>query len=102
MQDTWIYILRCSDGKYYTGTYRGKEIETRVSEHNLGLYPKAYTFKRRPVELLWAETYQYADDAIVMERRIKGWTRAKKEALIRGDWDGLQDLASRKKPKDGT
>ena len=52
MGDTYVYILRCSDGSYYTGSYRGADIATRVSEHNLGVYEDAYTKRRRPVELI--------------------------------------------------
>ncbi len=84
----------------YTGTYRGEDVDTRVSEHNLGVYKNAYTYKRRPVTLVWAEQFQWAVDAIDLERQIKGWSRAKKEALIRGDWDGLQKLARRGPKRD--
>src|SRR5829696_1283674 len=56
---------------------------------------------RRPVELVWAEEFQHIDDAIAAERRIKGWSRAKKKALIAGDWPAIQRLASRAKDKAG-
>ena len=91
----WLYILECADGSYYTGTYRGHDIQTRVSEHNLAIYPKAYTAKRRPVKCVWAETYINADDAIAMERLVKGWSRRKKEAMIKGDWERLAELSKR-------
>ena len=95
MRPTWVYILLCADGHYYTGSYRGEYIETRVDEHNLGIYPKSYTHKRRPVKLLWAESFHWATDAIDAERSIKGWSRAKKEALIRGDFEALPELSKR-------
>ena len=98
MADTYVYILRCSDGSYYTGTYRGADIETRVSEHKLAVYPNAYTASRRPVKLLWSEAFQRAEDAIKLERQIKGWSRKKKEAFIKGDWDMLSKLSKRTKP----
>ncbi len=93
-----IYILLCSDKSYYTGITR-REIAERVEEHQRGLNPQSYTFKRRPVELCWCAHFERIDEAIATERRIKGWTRAKKEALVRGDYDALPDLASRSRRK---
>ena len=89
----WIYILRCADGLYYTGSYRGADLATRVSEHNTRKYLNAFTGKRLPVELVWATAYETKTDAIAFERQIKGWSRAKKEALIRGDYDALPALS---------
>jgi putative endonuclease len=86
-----VYILRCSDGSYYTGLTK-QEIEARVWEHNAGVYD-GYTKKRRPVELVFTETYDRIIDAIARERQIKGWSRAKKEALIRYDYEALPELA---------
>ena len=93
-----VYMLRCNDGSYYVGSARGVEepggdLERRVNEHNWGLHPKAYTFKRRPVELIFHQEFEFVTDAIAVERQIKGWSRAKKEALIRGDFDALKMLA---------
>ncbi|HVW58250.1 MAG TPA: GIY-YIG nuclease family protein [Rhizobiaceae bacterium] len=86
-----VYILRCADGSYYTGLTK-QEIEARVWEHNAGTYD-GYTKKRRPVELVFSETYDRIIDAIARERQIKGWTRVKKEALIRYDYEALPELA---------
>jgi putative endonuclease len=86
-----IYILRCSDGSYYTGITR-RPVEERVSEHAQGLH-EGYTFTRRLVTLVHAEVF---DEAIAAERRIKGWSRAKKEAYIRGDFDALTELSRRR------
>jgi putative endonuclease len=91
-----LYILRCADGSYYTGTTRGEDIATRVSEHNNGHFPDAWTAARRPVELVFSETFETITDAIAAERRIKGWSRAKKEALIAGRWGDLPWLARRR------
>ena len=88
-----IYILLCSDGSYYTGITR-RSVEERVSEHAQGLTP-GYTFTRRPVKLLFSEHYERIVDAIAAERRIKGWSRAKKEAYMRGDFASLVALAKR-------
>ena len=98
MGDTYVYILRCSDGSYYTGSYRGADIATRVSEHNLGVYENAYTKRRRPVELIWSESFTRAKGAINLERQIKGWSRKKKEAFIKGDWDEVSRLSKSKNP----
>ena len=91
----WLHILQCSDGSFYTGTTR-IDVETRVGQHNAGLYPDSYTFKRRPVTLAFAEHFQSITDAIAMERRVKGWSRGKKQAMIEGRWDLLPELAKRK------
>ena len=90
-----FYILRCSDGSYYVGTTRDS-LEKRVSEHQDGIHD-GYTAYRRPVKLLFQQAFESIEDAISAERQIKGWRRAKKEALIRGDYSALPLLASRAK-----
>ena len=89
----FLYILRCRDGAYYVGTTRGG-LEKRVAEHNAGTY-NGWTAARRPVELVFQETFERIEDAVAAERQVKGWRREKKEALIRGDYSGLPALASR-------
>ena len=93
MSGASIYILRCADGSYYTGITR-RSVEERVSEHALGLIP-GYTSTRRPVTLMFAEHYERIDEAVAAERRLKGWSRAKKEAYQRGDYSALVALAKR-------
>jgi putative endonuclease len=88
-----IYLLRCADGSYYTGITR-RSVEERVSEHAQGLIA-GYTFTRRPVSLVFSELYERIDEAVAAERRIKGWSRAKKEAYMRGDFARLVALATR-------
>lgn len=88
-----VYVLRCADGSYYVGIAR-EDLERRVWEHQTGAFP-GYTSRRRPVELVFATEFQRFDEAIAFERQVKGWSRAKKEALIRGDFDALQALARR-------
>lgn len=95
MITAFVYILECADGSYYVGSHRGNGVDERVSEHNAGKYPNAYTIKRRPVKLVWSEMFSRYDDAVAFERRVKGWGRAKKQALIRGDFAALVDLAKR-------
>ncbi len=98
----FAYMPRCADGSYYVGSARGAELERRIAEHQAGTYP-GYTSRRRPVELVWSEHFDRITDAIAAERQIKGWSRAKKEALIRGDWATVSRLAARRggKPKAG-
>jgi putative endonuclease len=91
----FVYILRCADGRYYTGTARG-ELERRVAEHNAGTYA-GFTAKRRPVTLVFSQWFDRITDAIAAEQRIKGWSRAKKEALIDGDFERLRLLSKRKR-----
>lgn len=90
----WLYILRCADGAYYTGTTRA-DLEQRVAEHQFGKYP-GFTEQRRPVVLVYSEYFEQIVDAIAAERKVKGWSRAKKEALMSGDFDGLKELAKRR------
>ncbi len=87
-------MLRCADGSYYIGSTR-KSLEERLAEHNAGTLV-GYTAARRPVVLVWSQEFEDAQDAIGVERQIKGWSRANKEALIEGDFEALRRLASRK------
>jgi putative endonuclease len=89
-----IYILRCADGSFYTGITR-RSVEERVSEHAQGIDAGCYTFPRRPVTLIHSEHYKRIADAVAAERRIKGWSRAKKVAYMRGDFSALVALAKR-------
>ena len=90
----FVYMLRCADGSYYVGSARGESLDKRLSEHRDGTYP-GYTSRRRPVTLVWSDQFERFDEAVACERQLKGWSRAKKQALIRGDWDGLQQAAKR-------
>ena len=85
-----IYILRCADGSYYTGLT--KELEARVQEHQMGIRRDSYTFARRPVELVWYEVVESYQEAFQWEHQIKGWSRTKKEALIRGDIERIHEI----------
>jgi len=96
----WVYILRCADGSYYVGS-TSNDPDVRVGEHNAGVFG-GYTSTRRPVALVFQEHFPDIRDAHDFERRIKGWGRAKKEALIRNDWNALPPLSRRRggKPRD--
>ena len=92
-----FYILRCADGSYYAGTTRLDEVDKRVSQHNQATF-KGYTTKRRPVVLAYAVHFESIIEAIDLEQRVKGWSRAKKEALIRGEHETPPELAKRRLP----
>jgi predicted GIY-YIG superfamily endonuclease len=93
--NAYVYIVRCRDGRYYVGSTRGA-LERRIAEHNTGAYG-GFTKGRRPVELVYHQEFDRVTDAIMVERQLKGWRRAKKEALIRGDIASLSALSRRKR-----
>jgi putative endonuclease len=90
----YLYILRCADGSYYVGTTRST-LEVRIAQHNAGTFG-GYTQARRPVELVFSQWFDRITDAIENERKIKKWSREKKEAFIRGDMASLQELSRRR------
>lgn len=91
MKQYFVYILLCSDKSYYTGITNN--IERRFYEHQTGEDPGCYTYKRRPLKLVFHESFNDVNQAIAFEKQIKGWRRAKKEALVDGDWHLLPALA---------
>lgn len=91
----FVYILRCADGSYYVGSHRGTDVMDRVNAHNIGVHKDGYTFTRRPVQCVWSGDFPTFVEAVAFERQIKGWSRKKKEAFIRGDFDALQFEAKR-------
>ena len=93
-EGAWLYMLRCADGSYYVGTAR-VTLEQKVAEHNAGHY-RGYTANRRPVTLVFSQWFERISDAIAAERQVKGWSRVKKEALMRGDFEGLKILSKRR------
>jgi len=90
----YVYIVVCQDGSFYTGSTRGS-LEDRVNQHNAGSFG-GYTATRRPVRLVYSEYFDRIMDAVSAERQIKGWSRAKKKALLRGDFDALRVLSRRR------
>lgn len=94
MKNYYVYIVQCSDGTYYTGITNN--LERRLFEHNEGINRTAYTFRRRPVVLKYCETFTNPMDAICFEKKIKDWSRKKKEALFRNDWEGIRELSLKK------
>jgi len=95
----WAYILRCADGRYYTG--QSEDLEIRLAQHQAGGFCD-FTSRRRPVQLMWCQDFPTRIEALEAERRIKPWSRAKKEALIRGDWAALSYFAKPPKERPST
>jgi putative endonuclease len=97
MDNTYfVYMLLCDDGTYYTGVTH--DTERRAAEHNEGLNPRCYTYTRRPVRLVFSSQFKEIDDAIRFEKQLKGWSRKKKAALIRGDWGAIVTMAREIRP----
>ena len=91
MKFYYVYILLCKDSSLYVGVT--SDIERRVMEHKAGKYPDAYTHNRRPVTLVFYQDFTDPSQAIEFEKKLKKWSRVKKQALIDGDFDRLQYLS---------
>ena len=89
----WTYILHCRGGAYYVG--QTDDLEQRIAEHRSGSIP-GFTANRLPVELVWSQDFSSRYEASAVERQIKGWSRSKKMALIRGDWEAISQLSKKK------
>jgi putative endonuclease len=87
----WMYILKCTDDSYYVGST--VNLEKRLYQHQLGKGAR-YTAKRLPVKLVYAEEFSRIDEAYQREKQVQGWGRAKREALIREDFDALPGLSA--------
>lgn len=90
MTDFYVYMLRCSDDSFYTG--HTDNLDTRIAQHNAGHFG-GYTAARLPVELVFNQRCQSREAAFAAEQRLKGWSRAKKQALINRDWAALKQAA---------
>ena len=86
----WVYMLRCSDESYYTG--HTDDLQRRIGMHQTGAIA-GYTHNRRPVDLVFSQECATREEALSAELRIKGWSRAKKEAMIGGDWAEVKRLS---------
>ena len=91
MKIYYVYIVQCSDNSFYTGFT--SNLEKRLTQHNEGYDKDAYTYKRRPVALKWVEQFTDPNNAIAVEKQIKGWSRRKKIALIEEDWNKLVEYS---------
>jgi predicted GIY-YIG superfamily endonuclease len=92
----WVYLLRCADGSYYAG--HTDDLDKRIGEHTTGACG-GYTATRLPIELVFSQECPTRIEALAFERQIKGWRRAKKEALTRGDWAEISRLAKNRSGK---
>jgi putative endonuclease len=97
LEGAFLYILRCADGSLYIGITR-TTLEIRVAQHNAGTLG-GYTATRRPVTLIYSQWFERITDAIENERKLKKWSRAKKEAFVRGDLAALRQLSARRTPR---
>jgi putative endonuclease len=95
-EGAFLYILLCADGSFYVGTTRAT-LEMRIAQHNAGTLG-GYTATRRPVTLVFSQWFDRIIDAIENERKLKKWSRAKKEAFVRGDFAALRQLSARSSP----
>jgi putative endonuclease len=93
VEGAYLYILKCADGSYYIGTTR-TTLEVRIAQHNAGTFA-GYTSSRRPVTLVYSQWFDRITDAIACERKLKNWSRAKKEAFMRADFEELRRLSER-------
>lgn len=89
----YAHLLRCVDGSYYAG--HTDDLTRRLGQHQAGECG-GYTATRRPIELAWSQEFVTREEALAAEQQIKGWSRAKKEALMAGDWEKVSALAKKK------
>jgi len=92
----YTYMLHCADRSFYIG--HTDDLQTRIAQHEAGAIP-GYTENRHPLKLVWSQEFGTRIEALEAERQIKGWSRAKKLALIREDWELISTLAHSKKEK---
>src|SRR5579872_4344480 len=93
MTSFFIYILECADKSYYVG--HTNNVEERIRQHEVNEFI-SYTSSRLPIKLIFVQEFMTRDEAFLMERKLKGWSRAKKEALMRGDFETISKLARNK------
>lgn len=91
----WVYILQCNDKSYYTG--HTDNLENRFAQHQNRMISSCYKSTRLPVQLMYSQAFSTREEALAAEKQIQGWSRRKKEALIKGDWLALSEHASRRR-----
>jgi putative endonuclease len=92
MKNMYVYILECSDDTLYVGVTNN--VGRRFIEHFSGIHEDSYTFKRRPVKLVFCKHFNSPTEAIDYEKQLKNWSKAKKLALINNDFNSLHELAA--------
>jgi putative endonuclease len=86
----YVYMLSCADESFYVGVTN--DVERRLGQHQDGRDSNCYTYTRRPVQLVYCSDFRDVEQAIRWEKQLKGWSRAKKTALINGDWERIREL----------
>ena len=86
----YAYLLLCNDGSFYAG--HTDDLDQRILAHQSGLIP-GYTAQRLPVKVVWSDSFKTRDEAFAAERKLKGWGRAKKLALVNGNWELIRALS---------
>ncbi len=95
MNKFYLYILKCRDNTYYIG--HTDDIEKRIAQHKAGTFSTCYTKNRLPVEVVCIKEFGSRYEALCAERKIKKWSRKKKEAYINDDWELISELSKRRK-----
>jgi predicted GIY-YIG superfamily endonuclease len=91
----YVYMLECADESIYVGmTF---SLAHRLAEHHQGIDPNAYTYSRSPVKLIWSQEFASEHEAFLTEQQLKGWSRAKKQALAKGDWEAIREIVRRER-----
>ncbi len=91
-----VYILRCCDGTFYIGSTI--DLDRRLEEHRAGM-GSAYTKRRLPVELAWSEEFARIDEAFGWEKRLQGWSHAKRQAFMDGGLDAVVGWSVRERER---
>lgn len=101
MKTMYVYILECNDKSYYTGVTNN--LELRFQQHSVGINRNCYTFTKRPLKIVFYEMFNDPNAAIAFEKKIKGWNRKKKEALMKAEFHLLPELSkSKSRPRSST
>jgi len=91
MKSMYVYILKCSDGSFYTGVT--SDPGKRFFQHHCNTNTCSYLEKRKPFELVFLECFSDPQTAIAREKQIKRWSRSKKQALVDAEWENLKMLS---------
>ena len=86
----YVYILLCADESYYVGMTH--DLDQRLAQHEGHIFENAYTCSRLPVQMVWSEAFADHDEAFRSERQLKGWSHAKKQALVHGGFEEVHEI----------
>ncbi|HTX02407.1 MAG TPA: GIY-YIG nuclease family protein [Candidatus Acidoferrales bacterium] len=88
MKTYYVYLLRCFDGTFYVGVTG--DIDRRLDQHHQGAFDTCYTFMRRPVRLEYVGEFEWIEEAIAFEKKLKSWSHKKKRAFAQREWSNLR------------